>query len=205
MHSSDHGLFMAAALNLVIASPFLAYLLQRRGIFGDGAATVTVRQVLAIPLVTVSAAAGAAHLAGLRAELASSPGIAIAFGAAAAFQLVWAARWLRGPTTGVSIAGAAVNLALFGVWLVSRTVGLPFASNAGMPELVGIADTFAAMFELTLVVGLFVQLWPSTRRALDSRMVPAASASLGVMMAVVAVSLLALFAIVSGGAIAPGT
>jgi hypothetical protein len=202
MHSPVHQLFMVAALNLVIASPFLAYLLQRRGFFGDRVRTVTIRQGLAIPLAIIAAAAGAVTLAGVPAQSTSDPNLGLVLGAAAVFQLAWAVRWLRRPSARLAIGALLVTVVALAIWGVSRTVGLPLGAHAWTPEVVGVGDAFAAMFELALVIGLAAELWRPVRRALERRVVAAEAASLGVMMTIVAVSLLALFGIVSGGAVA---
>jgi hypothetical protein len=79
--------------------------------------------------------------------------------AAAAFFLVLALAelavglvLLRGGRAFDLRAVVAVSIVPLGVWLWSRTLGLPFGPNAGLPEAVGLADTAACVLELAAVL-----------------------------------------------------
>jgi hypothetical protein len=50
-------------------------------------------------------------------------------------------------------AAGLLNLAVIAVWVVSRTVGVPFGPNAGVPEDVGIPDLISTGLEALLVLG----------------------------------------------------
>jgi hypothetical protein len=120
MHSPTHELFILVAINLLFASPFLAYLLERRGLFGDRTRTVTVAEALVVPLAAVSVGAAAIHLASLHAELDVAAPLAILFGGAAVVQVLWAVLWLRRPAPGLATLAVAVNVLLVLAWIASR-------------------------------------------------------------------------------------
>jgi hypothetical protein len=55
----------------------------------------------------------------------------------------------------VLLAAAAVSIGPLGVWLYSRTLGLPFGPEAGVPEQVGLADLAACALEVaTLLIAV---------------------------------------------------
>ena len=65
--------------------------------------------------------------------------------AAAAAVLAWDRAW-RLPAL---VAAVVVSAGPLLVWLVSRTVGLPFGPEAFEPEAVGVADVLSCVLELT--------------------------------------------------------
>lgn len=76
-------------------------------------------------------------------------------------QVVWAVRVYRRPDDHrVMMAGAIGGLVIVGIWLVSRTVGLPFGPWAHRAEPVGIADVTASLDELVLAGLVFAMLEP---------------------------------------------
>ena len=74
------------------------------------------------------------------------------FGVLAALQLGYAGLLALRPSRGLLAAGALVNAATVGLWLVSRTVGLPIGPAPGVPEPVGPLDVLSTAAELVLVV-----------------------------------------------------
>ena len=67
-------------------------------------------------------------------------------------QVLWGVDVLRHPASDHRlVVGAFANLAIVGVWLFSRTVGVPIGPGAGTPEPVGIMDVAATVDELVLV------------------------------------------------------
>ncbi|WP_242702207.1 hypothetical protein [Arthrobacter cavernae] len=57
----------------------------------------------------------------------------------------------------VLLAAAAVSIVPLVLWLHSRTVGLPFGPEAGVPEAVGLADCAASLLELgTLLLAVIL-------------------------------------------------
>jgi hypothetical protein len=76
---------------------------------------------------------------------------------AAGFQIAWAIPVVVGRSTIIYATGALANGALIGIWVVSRTIGLPIGPMRWMAEPVGGTDVTAALLELLLVVGSLVQ------------------------------------------------
>ncbi len=72
-------------------------------------------------------------------------------------QIAWAVLIVRRPDNRrLLIAGGAVNLAIALIWLVSRTVGLPFGPEALQAEGIGPKDLLATWDEL--MIGVIVAL-----------------------------------------------
>lgn len=113
--------------------------------------------------------AGAAfiHFAAVGAHQAH-PHIAAFFVVLAGAQLAWAAAAAWRPTPLLLIAGAAGNLAVATLWLVSRTSGVPLVPDVGEAEAAGVPDVLATFLELGAVaaVGLLRALPEQARAAL---------------------------------------
>ena len=76
-------------------------------------------------------------------------------------QVLWGIALLRGRATGRMLRwGAVANLAIVAIWLVSRTVGVPFGPNAGHPEAIGPMDVAATLDQLVLVAYIAVLRLP---------------------------------------------
>jgi hypothetical protein len=74
-------------------------------------------------------------------------------------QVLWSVLAVRRPhDRRLLLAGAAGNLAIVLVWLVSRLVGLPFGPETFRPEAIGVKDLLATYDELAVVllVGLLL-------------------------------------------------
>ncbi|WP_343905239.1 hypothetical protein [Nocardioides aquiterrae] len=97
--------------------------------------------------VTGTAAAAGIHAAMIPAHLRERLVVGAFFVACALVQLAWAERALRRPTRRWLAAGAAGNLAVVGLWAVTRTAGLPFGLLP-RPEAVGTWDATCAALEL---------------------------------------------------------
>ena len=69
------------------------------------------------------------------------------------------------------------------LWLYSRTVGLPFGPEAGVPEPLGLADCAACALELGTLLAAVVMI---RARSLPERLFESAHASRLVLVAVVA-------------------
>ncbi len=66
-------------------------------------------------------------------------------------QLLWAAWLYRHPDDRRTLVyGAIAGLAIAGVWVVTRTVGLPVGPDAGRPEQVGGIDLMASLDQLMI-------------------------------------------------------
>ncbi len=77
------------------------------------------------------------------------------FLAAAITQVLFGAALLRRPDPRLFVLGVAVNLAIIGLWLATRIVGIPFfGPHAWEVEAVGAVDLTCTLAELVLVVAL---------------------------------------------------
>lgn len=78
----------------------------------------------------------------------------IVFAAIAALQVLWAVLILRGGSDRILVAGCVLQLGTAALWAVSRTVGVPLAPSAWVPEEVGAADLAETIGELVTVVAV---------------------------------------------------
>jgi hypothetical protein len=99
----------------------------------------------------------------------------LVFAMLAAFQIAWAIAVTRRCSRPVLIGAVAFNLAIIGLWVASRTVGVPIAPHPWVPEAVGAADVLATVAEIVIVIGAASVLMsprsPFAQRAL-ARLVP---------------------------------
>ncbi len=111
--------------------------------------------------------AGAIHLAVMPRHLQEYPLYGVFFLVAALAQIGLAAALIFSPGRLLAVAGADGNLAIVGLWAISRTVGLPIGPDPWQPETVGVADTAAAVLELMAVWNLlrWVRRPPQPQRA----------------------------------------
>jgi hypothetical protein len=98
------------------------------------------------------------------------------FAATAWLQLAWAGAIVVKPSRRLLLAGIIGNLVIAEIWLVSRTIGIPFGPESGVAEAVSFSDVLSTVLEVGIVVGSLALLKP---RFLD-RPVRAASALPGV-------------------------
>jgi len=107
-----------------------------------------------------SAATAAVHLSVARLHFDEDWLFGVGFITSGVLQLAWAvALWLRGEDRRLLAAGAVLQLGVALVWVVSRTVGLPYGPSAGDPESVGPLDAQATFDELLIVALVAVALW----------------------------------------------
>lgn len=108
----------------------------------------------ALAVASASAAAAAAiHFAVAPEHFAEWWGFGLFFVVCGELQLAWALG-LRGRTPRIRRAGAVASLLLVALWAVSRTHGLPFGPEPGVPEEVGMPDLVTVALELVTVVGV---------------------------------------------------
>lgn len=79
-------------------------------------------------------------------------------------QLAWAEAVRRAPDDRrLLVAGAVGNLAVVGVWLVTRTIGLPFGPNRLQAEAVGLKDLISTYDEAMIAGVVALILWQSAQ------------------------------------------
>ncbi|HXF57757.1 MAG TPA: helix-turn-helix domain-containing protein, partial [Actinomycetota bacterium] len=104
-------------------------------------------------VVALSAAGGGIHLAVVQEHLREGWLTGLFFVVVGTGQLVWAALVAADPSRLLLASGVAANAAVVGLWLASRTVGLPLGAHPGAAEPVGLADLLASAFEVGVVWG----------------------------------------------------
>jgi hypothetical protein len=82
------------------------------------------------------------------------PLYSLAFVLIAALQLAWAATILRHPSRRVLLLGCVFTTAIIGLWVASRTIGVPIAPRPWVPEAVGLADLVETIGELVTVIAI---------------------------------------------------
>jgi hypothetical protein len=117
---------------------------------GRGSELPVARGQLALLLGALAWAAGTAHAQASAAHLGEWPLAALFFGALAAGQFgVGALLWAR-PSRRLLAVAAAGSLAVAGLWVLSRTAGLPFGPEVSRREAAGVPDIVATLDELLL-------------------------------------------------------
>ena len=79
-------------------------------------------------------------------------------------QALYAPLVLRWPRAPVALLGIAGNVAIVGMYVLSRTAGPPLGPHAGLPEAAGPVDVATTAAEVALVVILLSLLGGPTRR-----------------------------------------
>ncbi len=160
----------------------------------DGVGTVKVSTLLLVGVAALSAGAAVIHVALIGEHAAESWVFGAFFLVVGAAQVVWVAALAVWPGPATLVAGLVGNAAVVGVWLVSRTVGLPLGPDAGTPEPVGGLDGLATLFEVLIGGGCLVLLFGGLDRR---RGLPRAYELLGIC-AVLVVAVLTLTAVAGG-------
>jgi hypothetical protein len=109
------------------------------------------------------------------------PAYTPAFLGVAFAQFVWAYLLWRGPTRRTLLAGGALCLGVLFVWLLSRTVGVPFGPHPWQPEQLGVADVVESVDEL-VAAAVAIALASSSKSPLARRLVDVAPAGLLVVL-----------------------
>jgi hypothetical protein len=121
-------------------------------------------------LALLSTSAALIHFAVLPEHFQEHALFGVLFALTALLQLAWSALVVRRPSRRLLQAGAVGNLGVAVVWLLSRTTGLPLGPEPWVPETVGVADSLATAFEVLIVIGATVLLYPRAARVrLDPR------------------------------------
>ncbi len=115
---------------------------RAQGIYGDAL----------LHLAALSIVAGAIHAVAVPSHLAETWTHGAFFAVLAAFQLGWGVRIYSHPSPRGLRAGIAVSVAVIALWIVSRTVGVPFGPGAWHPEPVGALDLAATATEAMIAL-----------------------------------------------------
>lgn len=132
----------------------------------EPALPLAARSLVPAAFVASTAAAGV-HAAMAPGHLEHQLTTGVFFVASAAFQAAWAGSLALGASRRVAAIGVVANLALVGLWALSRTVGLPGLS----PEPVGPWDLTCVAWEL-VVVAVCVRLLGALRQHAPGPLAP---------------------------------
>lgn len=101
----------------------------------------------------LSVGAGVLHFAVLGEHWQEWWGYGLFFGVSAWLQLAWAAAVVWRPSRTMLLTGAAGNLSIAALWLVTRTAGIPVGPASGEVETAALIDALSSAFELAVVLG----------------------------------------------------
>lgn len=76
------------------------------------------------------------------------------FSIVAWFQALWALGVAVAPTRALLLTGAIANAGVVGVWLVSRTIGLPIGPDPGVAEPAAFLDVLSVILEAAIVASV---------------------------------------------------
>ena len=105
----------------------------------------------AVALAALSLCAACVHFALVPAHAREWVPLAVALALVAWAQAGLACALLVRPGARLVAAGIALQVAVLAAWIVSRTAGLPFGPDAGVPEAIGTVDLWAAALEAVFV------------------------------------------------------
>jgi hypothetical protein len=113
---------------------------------------------------TLAVTAGLIHVKAMADHVAHYWLFGVLFGVVACAQIGWGVwLWRRPMSNRALVAGAIGTLGVIGVWVVSRTVGLPIGPWAGEAEEIGVSDAIATLAELALLPVVVAIVRPGSR------------------------------------------
>jgi hypothetical protein len=127
-------------------------------------AAAVVRTPRVMLLIALSGAAAVVDARAMFNNASHALLFAILYGLLSYAQVMWAGWLYHDPKdTRVLRPAAIASVALIGIWLVTRFVGLPFGPSAGEPSPIGIPDFVAMVDEAVLALLIFAMLHPQRR------------------------------------------
>ncbi len=178
----------------MLASPFIAVLLQRRSLLGPQGSTVGFDRWLVLPVATLSLSVGLIHAAVAGDHFAEGTVTGLFFVMVAVFQLAWAVMFASRPQRRLAALGLLVNGFVVGTWLVTRTVGLPFGAHPGVPEPMATPDVLATVFEVFILAGTAALVLPPLRDIAKRTRSQVANADLAVVLALIIITMVTSYA-----------
>lgn len=119
---------------------------------------------LAVGVAVLSVGAGYVHLAYMQSHWQVWWAYGAFFLAMAVGQSLFAIAVLLYPRRWVLLAGVGGNLAIVGMYVLSRTEGVPMGPHTGVAEEAGAVDIATTASEIVVVAALLVMLGGATRR-----------------------------------------
>jgi hypothetical protein len=162
--AAGHGTHLLMTLGPMAVIAFAATLADLRRRFESPAvpATLWVAVVLSLAAALIHFAAGPEHFE-------ESAQYGAFFVACAVAQLAWPAVAVLRPSRWMLWAGAAGNLAVAGLWLWTRTVGIPLGPERGVVEAVAPMDLLASLTEIGVMMLCGWILTDGTRRVVSTQ------------------------------------
>lgn len=120
-------------------------------------------------LAAASLGAAAIHFAVIVPHFNEYRPFGIFFLGVAWFQAIWGVLVVTSDDRRLLLVGLIVNAAVVGIWIWSRTAGLPIGSEPGIAEEVGAADSISTALEAVTVVWTTLLLAPIYRWREPSR------------------------------------
>jgi hypothetical protein len=120
---------------------------------------------LPLSMAVMSLGAAAIHFAVMGSRFEEYVWFGVFFAVAAWYQALWAIAIVATPTRQRLVGGLSMNLVIIGVWLVTRTAGVPIGSEPGEVEPIGTADLVATVLQVLIVAGCMVGLARASGRA----------------------------------------
>jgi hypothetical protein len=144
---------------------------------------LTQRAAARVVLAAAAVGAGAIHLVFAPEHLTEYQPLGIGFVVAGVLQLLWAVALVLRDSRRWLVVGGVLSLAFAGVYLMSRTVGLPIGPEAFQAEPFGLSDVICCALELP--VGVAALLLARRPAALRRRLGLRWAAALAVGLALV--------------------
>ncbi|MFN8623904.1 MAG: hypothetical protein U0869_24445 [Chloroflexota bacterium] len=188
-----HDSLEIIAAGLVVALPFVVVGVSRWARGGPAGRSVPLPVWLVAAVALLSGAAAVIHLLVIEEHLAESKVTGLAFALLAAFQGLWAVWYAARPSAWLGWLAVVVNAGAIGVWVLSRTAGVPDWLSPEGVEGVGLPDVACAVLELGVIAGLLALHWrPMRARVAEGRAITRADAGLTMTMIGLAALLLTL-------------
>lgn len=117
-------------------------------------ALYTTTETVLLLVAAVAFIDGVIHIGAAVDHFGEFPLYTLVFAVLASAQIAWAAMILRHPSHLVLLSGCAFTVSIVGLWIVSRTVGVPIAPRAWVPENVGVADLIETAGEIVSAIAV---------------------------------------------------
>jgi hypothetical protein len=153
---------------------------------------------LGFAVAALSFGAAAIHFSAVREHWQQWALAGLFFAVVGVLQVAWGAAVLHRPNRLLLALGAAAQLQVVVVWIVSRTSGMPFGPQAHVAEPVGTADVVCSVLEVLAAIGAASLLRPGLARRFVPRAQAVTIAGVAAMVAAIATSL-ALLPATGGG------
>jgi hypothetical protein len=119
----------------------------------DTSSAVRLRDAARLLLAAAAIGAGTVHVAFAPTHLAEWLPLGLAFLTTGVLQILWGVHISRHESPRALLTGGGFSLTFVGVYLMSRTVGLPLGPGAFEPEAIGTADLVCCALELLVITG----------------------------------------------------